>query len=109
MARWLGVGPAVCISGALAALGALIIPFSPAGPVGGMAGPVAAQLIGDSFGVVSMVLSVSLSQSALPLGVPGRVRATFQAAAGRAARIGALGGGGLAQAFRLPGAPAPAA
>jgi predicted MFS family arabinose efflux permease len=101
MARWLGVGPAICASGGLAALGALIIPFAPAGPVGGMTGLVAAQLIGDSFGVVTMVLSVSLSQSALPLGVLGRVRATFRAAAGGAAVVGALAGGGLAETFGL--------
>ena len=101
MARQLGVGPAICVSGALAALSALIIPFSPAGLVGGMTGLVAAQLIGDSFGVVTMVLSVSLSQSALPLGVLGRVRATFRAAAGGAAVVGALVGGGLAEAFGL--------
>ena len=42
MARRIGVGPALCLSGALSALGTLIVLLAPADPVGGMACLVAA-------------------------------------------------------------------
>jgi predicted MFS family arabinose efflux permease len=99
MARALGLGPAILASGALAAAGALLIPLSPPGVVGGMTGLVASQLIGDCFGVVSLILAVSLRQTLIPQKLLGRVGATFQAAAGGAAVVGALAGGVLGQAM----------
>jgi MFS family permease len=95
MARRLGVGPAICLSGALSALGTMILLLAPAEPVGGMAALVVSQILGDAFGVVPLILVVSLRQSILPLNTLGRVGATFRAAGGGAAVIGALIGGAL--------------
>jgi len=95
MARRLGVGPAICLSGALSALGTMILLLAPANPVGGMAALVVSQILGDMFGVVPLILAVSLRQSILPLNTLGRVGATFRAAGGGAAVIGALIGGAL--------------
>jgi predicted MFS family arabinose efflux permease len=101
MARRLGVGPAICGASALSALGTMIILLSPADPVGGMAGLVVSQFIGDIFGIVPLVLGGSLRQILLPQDVLGRVGATFRAAAGGAAVVGALGAGALGQAIGL--------
>lgn len=97
MARWLGVGPAICISGILSALGTLIVLVAPSNPAGAMACLVVSQILGDAFGVVPLILAGSLRQTILPQNVLGRVGATFRVAAGGAAVIGALIGGGLGQ------------
>ncbi|HEY2752762.1 MFS transporter [Phenylobacterium sp.] len=101
MARRLGVGPAICVSGALSALGTMILLLAPPTPVGGMAALVVSQFLGDAFGVVPLVLASSLRQTILPLSVLGRVGATFRAVSGGAAVAGALMGGALGQAFGL--------
>jgi len=95
MARRLGVGPAICLSGALSALGTMVLLLAPAKPVLGMAALVVSQILGDAFGVVPLILAVSLRQSILPLNTLGRIGATFRAAAGGAAVAGALIGGAL--------------
>jgi predicted MFS family arabinose efflux permease len=101
MARRLGVGPAICVSSALSALGTMIVLLAPPTPVGGMACLVVSQLVGDTFGVVPLVLAVSLRQTLLPHSLLGRVGATFSAAAGGAAVAGALAGGVLGQVLGL--------
>lgn len=101
MARVFGVGPTICLSGALSALGTLIVLLAPANPVGGMAALVVSQVLGDAFGVIPLILASSLRQSVLPLNVLGRVGATFRAVGGGAAVIGALSSGVLAQTLGL--------
>ena len=101
MARTLGVGPAICLSGALSALGVLILLLAPPEPVAAMTALVVSQFLGDAFGVVPLILAVSLRQSLLPNAVLGRVGATFSAMGGGAAVGGALIGGALGQALGL--------
>src|SRR6185437_1179179 len=94
-------GPAICVAGALSALGTMIVLLAPTNPVGGMACLVVSQFLGDAFGVVPLILATSLRQIVLPQSLLGRVGATFRAAAGAAAVVGALAGGALGQAFGL--------
>jgi predicted MFS family arabinose efflux permease len=101
IARWVGVGPAICLTGALSALGTMILLLSPATPVGAMTGLVVSQFLGDAFGVVPLILASSLRQTILPHAVLGRVGATFRAVSGGAVVVGALAGGALGQAFGL--------
>jgi len=101
MGRRLGVGPAICVAGALSALGTMIVLLAPRNPVGGMACLAVSQFLGDAFGVVPLILATSLRQIVLPQSLLGRVGATFRAAAGAAAVAGALAGGALGQAFGL--------
>jgi predicted MFS family arabinose efflux permease len=95
MARWLGVGPAIAISGALSALGTMLLLFAPHERAAAMAFLVVSQFLGDAFGVVPLILSSSLRQSVLPNDLLGRVGATFRAVAGAGAVVGALAGGVL--------------
>jgi hypothetical protein len=99
--RWLGVGPAICITGVLSALGTLIVLLAPRDPVGATAALVVSQFLGDFFGVVPMILAVSLRQVLLPHGVLGRVGATFRALSGGVMVAGALAGGALGGIFGL--------
>jgi predicted MFS family arabinose efflux permease len=101
IARWVGVGPAICLTGALSALGTMILLLSPATPVGAMTGLMVSQFLGDAFGVVPLILASSLRQTLLPQTVLGRVGATFRAVSGGAVVAGALAGGALGQAFGL--------
>ena len=101
IARWIGVGPAICVSGALSALGTMILLLSPATPVGAMTGLMVSQFLGDAFGVVPLILASSLRQIILPQTLLGRVGATFRAVSGAAVVIGALTGGALGQAIGL--------
>jgi predicted MFS family arabinose efflux permease len=101
MARRLGVGPAICIAGALSALGTMVVLLAPRNATGGMACLVVSQLLGDAFGVVPLILATSLRQTLLPLGVLGRVGATFRVAGGGTAVVGGLAGGALGQALGL--------
>lgn len=86
------------------ALGTLIVLLAPANLIGAMTALVVSQLLGDAFGVVPLILATSLRQSLLPLGMLGRVGATFRAVGGGAAVVGALAGGLLGQALGLRGA-----
>jgi MFS family permease len=101
MARRFGVGPAICVAGALSALGTMIVLLAPAQPVAGMAFLVVSQLVGDVFGIVPLILATSLRQTVLPQNLLGRVGATFRAAAGAMAVIGALAGGALAEVLGM--------
>ena len=101
MARWLGVGPAICASAALSALGTMIVLVAPTNTVGAMACLVVSQILGDAFGVVPLILASSLRQTILPLSLLGRVGATFRAVGGGAAVAGALAGGALGQMLGL--------
>ncbi len=108
MARRLGVGPAICASGALSALGTMIVLLAPANLVSGIAALVISQFLGDAFGVVPLILAASLRQSVLPQSVLGRVGATFRVVGGGTAVAGALLGGalgrrlGCARRYSLP-------
>jgi predicted MFS family arabinose efflux permease len=101
IARALGVGPAICLCGALSALGTMIVLLAPANPIGGMTALVVSQFLGDAFGVIPLILAGSLRQSVLPHSVLGRVGATFRALGGGTAVAGALAGGLLGQTFGL--------
>jgi MFS family permease len=101
MARRFGVGPTICLTGALSALGTMIVLLAPANPVAGMACLVVSQLVGDVFGIVPLILATSLRQTVLPQNLLGRVGATFRVAGGGTAVIGALAGGALGQALGL--------
>ena len=101
MARRFGVGPAICLTGALSALGTMIVLLAPAQHVGGMACLVVSQLVGDFFGVIPLILATSLRQTVLPQNLLGRVGGTFRVASGGTAVIGALAGGVLGQTLGL--------
>ncbi|WP_394763751.1 MFS transporter [Phenylobacterium sp.] len=101
MARWLGVGPAICVSGGLSALGTMIVLLAPTSPTGAMACLVVSQFLGDAFGVVPLILAGSLRQIILPQTLLGRVGATFRALGGGTAVVGALIGGALGGAFGM--------
>jgi len=93
MTRRFGVGPTICLSGALSALGTMILLLAPASPAPAMAALVVSQFLGDAFGVVPLILSASLRQTLLPQNLLGRVGATFRVVAGASALAGALVGG----------------
>lgn len=95
MARTLGVGVSISVSGLLSALGTLLILFAPHDRAGAMAALVVSQILGDLFGVIPLILASSLRQSVLPNRLLGRVGATFRAGPGGAAVVGALAGGAL--------------
>ena len=97
MSRRFGVGPSLLAALALIALSLTLIPLAPADPARGMAVLVAGQVFGDAFGVVTLILSSTLTQSVLPGAVLGRMGATFKATAGGLAVVGALGGGLLGE------------
>jgi predicted MFS family arabinose efflux permease len=101
LARRLGLGPAILATAWASCASALLIPLAPGGPVGGMAALVAAQILGDAFGVCALILSVSLWQAQVPPSLLGRTGAAFQAAAGATAVAGALIGGLLGEALGI--------
>jgi predicted MFS family arabinose efflux permease len=93
MSRAIGLGPATVVSGVVSALSALLIPFAQGGLVLAVAMMVAAQLLGDSFGVAMLIGTKSVQQSVLPPSALGRVGAAMRAAAGAAGVVGALAAG----------------
>lgn len=101
MARALGVGPSIAVAGVLSALGTMLILFAPHDRPGALAALVVSQVLGDLFGVIPYILAASLRQSVLPNRLLGRVGATFRAAPGGAAVLGALAGGTLGGALGL--------
>ncbi|MFI4949967.1 MAG: MFS transporter [Caulobacterales bacterium] len=101
MGRWLGVGPAICATGVLSALGTMLVLLGPPNLVGGTAALVVSQFLGDFFGVIPLILATSLRQTLLPTRMLGRVGATFRAASGAAMVAGALAGGALGGVFGL--------
>jgi predicted MFS family arabinose efflux permease len=58
---------------------------------------VAAQLLGDSFGVAMLIGTKSLQQSVLPAEALGRAGAAMRGVVGAAAIVGALAGGVIAE------------
>ncbi len=102
MAPWstrvLGVGPAIIVCGAIAALSFFLIPLAPADPVMGMLFLMASQLLGDAFGVAAIIPTTSLQQTLIAPDALGRVGAIFQVARGAGFVAGAAIGGVLASA-----------
>lgn len=94
--RVLGVGPAIIVCGAIAAVSFFLIPLAPADPVMGMLFLMGSQLIGDAFGVASMIPTTTLQQTLIPQDSLGRVGAIFQVARGAGFIVGAILCGGLA-------------
>jgi len=97
LSRRLGVGPSFLGAQVLVALAIAIIPLSPASPAQGMPFLVVSQILGDAFGVATMILGTSLIQTVTPMAVLGRVNATFRAVGGGLAVAGALLGGLLGE------------
>jgi len=104
LSRRLGVGPSLLGAQALVALSIALIPLSPANPAQGMPVLVVSQVLGDAFGVATLILGSSLSQTMLPAAVLGRVSASFKAVSGGLAVAGALLGGVLGEALGVRGA-----
>ena len=75
--------------------------LAPPEPAPAMTALVVSQVLGDAFGVIPLILAVSLRQSLLANTVLGRVGATFSAVGGGAAVAGALIGGALGQTLGL--------
>jgi len=104
MIRWLGVGPALVLTGVITGAASFLIPLAaasglPGGRWGAMAMLMVAQLLGDSFGTVNQIASRSLRQSVTPQPLMGRVGGVFAAAPGLTAVLGALAGGWLGGAI----------
>ena len=99
IARAVGVGQAIVLTLAGGAISALMIPLAPANPTAGTAFLVAAQVFGDALSTASLILAASLRQSLLPQAALGRVGATFHAAGGGMAALGALAGGAIGGAL----------
>jgi len=93
LSRAVGLGPATVVSGLVSALSALLIPFAQGGLALSLAMMVAAQLIGDSFGVAMLIGTKSLQQAVLPGEALGRAGAAMRAASGALGVIGALAAG----------------
>ncbi len=95
LARAAGMGPAIILTAAGAALATLLIPLAPPGRGPGMAFLATAQLFGDALAVAAWVLAASLRQRLLPPQLLGRTAATFQTVGGGLGILGALTGGVL--------------
>ncbi len=99
LARRVGLGPALILSGVLAALFNLFIPFAGGPPARGMAMLMAAQFLGDAAGTAMYIYIASIRQGLLPQASLGRIAGAFAAATGLASILGALGGGALTAAL----------
>jgi len=104
MSRRLGVGPSFLGAQVLVACAIAIIPLSPANPTHGMPFLMVSQVLGDAFGVATLILGTSLIQTVMPIAVLGRVNATFKAVSGGLAVLGAILGGLLGEAIGVRGA-----
>jgi len=100
----LGVGRAIVASGLIAGASSLLVPLAANSGRLAIASLVGAQLLGDSFGVAIIVLSISLRQGLIAQSFLGRTGAAFQAIGGGSAVVGALGGGWLAQTIGVQSA-----
>lgn len=94
----LGVGPAIIVCGAIAAMSFLLIPLAPADPLMGMLFLMGSQLLGDAFGVAAMIPTMSLQQTLVAPDALGRVGAILQVARGAGFVAGAAVCGVLASA-----------
>jgi MFS family permease len=98
LTRRIGIGPAILGSGLISALSAICVPLA-GGPLAAKVGfMVAAQLLGDSFGVAAVIPANTLRQSVLPQNLLGRTAALFQFGSGIGRIVGALLGGALGDA-----------
>jgi hypothetical protein len=61
-------------------------------------------VLGDAFGVATLILGTSLIQTVMPVAVLGRVNATFKAVGGGLAVLGAILGGLLGEVIGVRGA-----
>lgn len=107
VAARLGLGTAMIVGLAGAALGNALIPLVPDGAIAlGIALLIIQQLVGDSSGTVYEILEVSLTQTIVDGRILGRVNATVEFVTTLTALLGAVGGGLAAEAVGLRGAMA---
>jgi predicted MFS family arabinose efflux permease len=78
-----------------------LIPFAGGPKILAIAMMIAAQLLGDSFGVAMLIGIKSLQQSVFSAHLLGRVGAAMRAAGGATAIVGAVAGGLLAGPFGI--------
>lgn len=104
LSRRFGVGPSILGAQAMFGVVGILIALTPAEPKSGLAMLMVSQFLGDAVAVAAMVLGGSLRQTVLPPEVLGRVGASFKAAAGGLAIVGALLGGALGEALGIRGA-----
>jgi MFS family permease len=97
--KWLGAGRAIVITYLIAGASSFFVPLAHGTLPLRVTFLMLAQLFGDSFAVTAIVISTSLRQSIVPLGVMGRVAAVFRTVSGAPAIAGALLGGVLAESF----------
>ncbi|HEX4197044.1 MAG TPA: MFS transporter [Caulobacteraceae bacterium] len=103
LSRRMGFGPAIIVSALVSAASALLIPLAGTVKPLAVALLVAAQLLGDSFGVAMLIGIKSLQQTVLPPRLLGRVGAFMRAATGAASIVGAIAGGLLAGPLGMGG------
>lgn len=101
LTRWVGFGPAIIVSAVVSAASAFLIPFAGGPKILAIAMMIAAQLLGDSFGVAMLIGIKSLQQSVFSAHLLGRVGAAMRAAGGAIAIVGAVAGGLLAGPFGI--------
>jgi MFS family permease len=107
VAARLGLGRAMIVGLAGAALGNALIPLVPDGAVAvGIVLLIVQQLVGDSSGSVYEILEVSLTQTIVDGRILGRVNATVEFVTTLTALLGAVGGGIAAEVIGLRGAMA---
>ena len=107
VATRLGLGRAMILGLAGAALGNALIPLVPDGAIAvGIVLLIIQQLVGDSSGSVYEILEVSLTQTIVDGRILGRVNATVEFVTTLTALVGAVGGGIAAEVIGLRGAMA---
>ncbi|MDO9335388.1 MAG: MFS transporter [Caulobacter sp.] len=99
--RRLGLGPAIIGLGLLSAASAVVIPLAPATVIGGATFLIVGQILGDALAVAAMIPAGTLRQSLFAQARLGRTGAVFHVARGAMSVVGALIGGGLAQAIGI--------
>lgn len=104
LSRRFGVGPSILGAQAMSGVVGVLIALTPSEPIGGLAMLMVSQFLGDAVAVAALVLGGSLRQTVLPPEVLGRVGASFKAASGGLAVVGALLGGVLGEALGIRGA-----
>ncbi len=99
----LGIGRALLLGTALAAISAMMLPAAgwASGPLVAIALLVGHQLVSDGFAIFSNVFALSLRQAALPPAEIGRANAAYHALVSGLTPIGALVSGPLAQATSI--------
>jgi len=101
LSRRIGFGPAIIAAAVVSAASALLIPAAGGSKLIAVGMMVASQLLGDSFGVATLIGIKSVQQSVFSTHLLGRVGATMRAATGAAAIAGAVAGGLLAGPFGI--------